>query len=302
MSNTDEICQASVIIPSYGQREHISKVLDSLQNQVTKYNYEIIVIESSGDGTADLVRQKYPEVRIIELRTRAFPGIARNVGIKAAQSDILLFTDTDCVVDRNWIQKMVEGQLQGKYALGGLVLNGTSKNIIGITDYLLEFYEFISHKSQVIPAPVPTCNVSYHKQLFIQHGYFENHIKGSDSIFSRKIEEAGQLIFWDPEIKIWHTNRTSLKKIKKNQYDLGLGAALSRRKYPYRGRIFVKCPFLVIFMPFLRSLNIGWKLLLNSPVNFIRFILVYPIIIIGLISYAKGFFHGLEEKLDERRF
>ena len=103
MSNTDEICQASVIIPSYGQREHISKVLDSLQNQVTKYNYEIIVIESSGDGTADLVRQKYPEVRIIELRTRAFPGDIRDATLHVIPPNPAIL-GTGCHIDvQGWI-------------------------------------------------------------------------------------------------------------------------------------------------------------------------------------------------------
>ena len=288
---------ASVIIPSFGQKNYISKVLESLYDQNTEYDYEIIVVESSGDGTAELVREKFPSVRVIELEKRTFPGTARNFGIKAAQSDILLFTDTDCVVDRNWIQQMVAGQRQGKRALAGLVRNGTNKNIIGIADYLLEFYEFLSLKPQIRPAPIATCNVSYHRDLFEKYGFFEDHVKGSDSIFSRKIDSEGELIYCQPKIQIWHHNRTNIKKVIKNQFELGYGAALSRRKYTLQGQVFVKFRFLIPLMPILRSAKIACKILRNSPANFFKFLLVFPFIFMGLIAHAVGFTRGLSAEI-----
>jgi len=284
---------ASIIIPSYGQKVYISQALDSLSSQDTEYSYEIIVVESSGDGTAELVQQRFPQVKIVKLAQRTHPGTARNLGIKAAQSDILLFTDTDCIADRNWVQRMVDNQQQGKLALGGLVNNGTNKNIIGTADYLLEFYDFLCKRKKTRIGPIPTCNVSYHRSLFEKHGYFVDHIKGSDSVFSRKIAAAGQVIHWDPQIKIWHQNRTSLKKVIKNQFELGIGAAVSRRKYPLRGKVFVRYNFLIPFMPILRSATIGGTILRNSPINFIRFMLVYPLIFVGLLAFTFGFTRGL---------
>ena len=77
MPNSD----VTVIIASYNQRDHISKCLDSVLSQKTEFCYEVMVVDSSGDGTADLVEQKYPSVQVMRLQKRAYPGTARNTGL-----------------------------------------------------------------------------------------------------------------------------------------------------------------------------------------------------------------------------
>ena len=61
----DEI--VSIIIATYNGKKYLDKCLDSLKN--TKYsNFEILVIDNnSSDGSAALVKQNYPYVKLIEL-------------------------------------------------------------------------------------------------------------------------------------------------------------------------------------------------------------------------------------------
>jgi len=47
---------ASVIVPSYNSGLTIARCLQALQNQETAFSYEIVVVDSSNDGTPDLVR------------------------------------------------------------------------------------------------------------------------------------------------------------------------------------------------------------------------------------------------------
>ena len=283
---------ASVIIPSYHQKHLIFDALESVTNQETDFPYEVIVVDSSGDDTAELIRQKYPSVNVIELKHRAFPGTARNEAIKVARGKFLAFTDTDCVVDRHWLQRLVDSHKRGYPVVGGMVRNGTPKSIFGTMDYLLEFSDLITPRETTKITHFGTCNVSFEKKIFEDHGLFIDQVKGSDSIYCRLLREKGKTLFHQPGAVIWHKNRTSLKKILKNQFDLGYGAAINRHKYNIRGRIFVKYPFLIPLIPFVRIVAIGNRLIRKSPKDFVKFVLLLPLIFVGLVRYTMGFVKG----------
>lgn len=60
---------------------------------------EVIVIDSaSTDRSVDIVRDRHPDFRLIRLPDNQGPGRARNVGLRASTSDLVLFIDYDVVV------------------------------------------------------------------------------------------------------------------------------------------------------------------------------------------------------------
>ena len=288
-SNNKKQPDASVIIPSYNHAGYISGVLSSLENQETDYTYEVIVVDSGDDETGQIVTEDFPWVRYIKLPRRAFPGEARNAGVEAAASDVILFTDTDCTVCSRWIDLYVSDQKKGKTAIAGPVKNGTPFNPIGTLDYLLEFYDSMHHRQGIKEGPVGTVNVSFHKSIFLTYGPLDDYIKGSDSRFSRKILAGGTKIHYNPSALVWHFNRTSLKKVLRNQFLLGKGAALT---FSTRDSILLKFPVLIFLVPFIRSLRIGWILLRNSLKNWLLFLILYPLVLVGLSKHAYGFAKG----------
>ncbi|MBN1997980.1 glycosyltransferase [candidate division KSB1 bacterium] len=288
----NERSDASVIIPSYNHLNHIGTLLTSLMAQNTQWKYEVIVVDSGQDSTAEFIEKNFPTVKLIKLKERAFPGQARNIGVEHARSDIYVFTDTDCHVSPDWIEVIVNEQKSGKMALVGPVKNGTPIQIFGILDYLLEFYDTLNVNKGVKIGPVGTVNVSYHKTIFQRFGPLDSFIKGSDSRFSRKILAAGIFIFHNKKMIVWHHNRTNIFKVYKNQYLLGLGAARTNSLFKTKGKILTDYPVLILFMPFVRTIKIGSILFTKSPVNFIFFILLYPLIFAGLAIHAFGFAKG----------
>src|SRR5690242_5985161 len=65
----------SVIIPSYCSARTISACLMALLRQDIQLSYEIIVVDSSPDETADLVRGDFPQVRLIHLPQKTGPEL-----------------------------------------------------------------------------------------------------------------------------------------------------------------------------------------------------------------------------------
>ena len=99
--------KVSVIVPAYNAQKTIGQCIDALLAQTyPRESYEVIVVDDgSTDGTADVVKA-YP-VKYLYQRNQG-PATARNIGVREAQGEIILFTDSDCVPFDNWIAEMTK--------------------------------------------------------------------------------------------------------------------------------------------------------------------------------------------------
>ncbi|RME35162.1 MAG: glycosyltransferase family 2 protein [Thermoflexia bacterium] len=100
--------KVSVIIPVWNGREYLPKCLDALLAQDYP-DFEVIVVDNaSADGSADLVAEKYPQVRLIRnLQNRGFAG-GCNTGLQAAQGDVLVLLNQDAIPQPGWLSSIVE--------------------------------------------------------------------------------------------------------------------------------------------------------------------------------------------------
>ena len=94
----------SLIIPAYNSEKTIPLCLDAALNQrISKDKYEIIVVDDGSiDNTANIV-SKYDSVKLIRQSNHG-PATARNRGAQEAQGGILIFTDSDCEIDADFIK------------------------------------------------------------------------------------------------------------------------------------------------------------------------------------------------------
>jgi cellulose synthase/poly-beta-1,6-N-acetylglucosamine synthase-like glycosyltransferase len=113
--HTSKLNKISIIIPARDEEDNISKILESVINQNYPSDmYEIIVVnDRSSDKTAEIAEEygaKYTNIRVITITE---PGKfltgkqnALDIGIKSASGDIILLTDADCIVGKNWVKSM----------------------------------------------------------------------------------------------------------------------------------------------------------------------------------------------------
>lgn len=97
----------SVIIPNWNGAQHLCTCLNSLRSQ-TYRRFEVILVDNgSEDGSLDLVRQEYPEVRVLALgQNRGFAG-ACNAGITAAGGELIALLNNDTEADPHWLEGVV---------------------------------------------------------------------------------------------------------------------------------------------------------------------------------------------------
>jgi glycosyltransferase involved in cell wall biosynthesis len=104
----------SVVIPTYNRKPILEKCLRALENQQLTdcvADYEIVLVDDgSTDGTLDWLAERaeeFPHIRCFA-QSHQGPAAARNLGVKQAKGDTIVFIDSDLVVTEKFLQAHAE--------------------------------------------------------------------------------------------------------------------------------------------------------------------------------------------------
>lgn len=99
----------SIIIVAWNVRDLLYGCLKSVYEQTKELEFEVIYVDNaSEDGSVQLVRREFPDVRTIENQRNEGFVIANNQGIEIARGRYVLLLNSDTVVLDNAIKKAVE--------------------------------------------------------------------------------------------------------------------------------------------------------------------------------------------------
>jgi glycosyltransferase involved in cell wall biosynthesis len=101
--------RVSVVIPTLNEASNLPYVFSRMPAEVS----EVIVVDGlSSDGTPDVARQLWPDVKVIE-QTGKGKGNALSCGFRAATGDIIVMLDADGSTDPAEIPRFVAALLTG---------------------------------------------------------------------------------------------------------------------------------------------------------------------------------------------
>ena len=107
-STSPLVPDVSVIIPTYNRITLLEDALASLYAQEYDGTVEIIVIDdNSQDNTTQIIREKYPDIRLIALPDNKGPSNARNQGILTAKGKFVAFLDSDDLWEPDYLQSQI---------------------------------------------------------------------------------------------------------------------------------------------------------------------------------------------------
>jgi len=102
------VTSLSIIIVSYNARTHLEHCLDSLTSAPPVTPHEIVVVDNaSADGSAAIVRERWPQVRVIEQPVNTGFAAGNNVGIRTTGGDLILLLNNDTIVPAGAIDALV---------------------------------------------------------------------------------------------------------------------------------------------------------------------------------------------------
>lgn len=226
----------SVVIASCNRINNLKSCLDScLEQKATTEDFEIIVVnDGSVDGTAEFLQSMSANdmFRFVN-QPNAGVAVARNVGIGIAASDIIAFTDDDCIVPPDWIETILncwDKADEDIAGIGGPLATITSDNDSLVSQYLAYIDEFnyipVLKTGLVRPVHVSrltgsetipylrTSNASFRKSCLLEVGGFSPEFQkpgGEDPDLCYRMLAKGYRFHFMPDLVVQHVSRESMK-------------------------------------------------------------------------------------------
>lgn len=232
MSVTDNI---TVIIPTYNSGKHISRVLDRLYKESNSIPKQVIIVDGYSTDSTLVKAREYPvEIYFEPNRNLA---TARNIGIKYSKNKIIAFTDSDCIPDRRWIERIAncfqnDPKLVG---VGGRLLRLEPKNNIEAFSGKVFLNEIMKFPTQMIkpyqkflPGSFITANCAYRKEALMEIGGFNEFFKnnGEDiDLFWRMIDKFPRRLLYNPSIIVYHNFPDTYIGLIKKYFQYGIASS-----------------------------------------------------------------------------
>ncbi|MBL7837009.1 MAG: glycosyltransferase, partial [Bacteroidetes bacterium] len=181
----------SIVIAARSEYDNLQKLVPVLLEQDYP-NYEILIVDdASWDGTTGYLEElekMHPKIRgvfVTEEMKRNYQGkkLALSLGIKAAQNDIILLTDADCLPNSNqWIKHMVR---PFHHSAGTEIVLGYSPfskqggmvNIISRMDNLYTGMTYFSYAMKKDPYMGVVLNLAKKISLFFKQKWIATNIQ-----------------------------------------------------------------------------------------------------------------------------
>ena len=100
----------SVIVPVYNVERYLEECLNSIQNQ-TYTDIEVILVNDGSIDNSAVICEKYCEqdyrFKLINQKNQG-QSVARNKGVEASTGEFIAFVDSDDIIQRNYLEKLME--------------------------------------------------------------------------------------------------------------------------------------------------------------------------------------------------
>lgn len=295
--------EVSVIVPAYRGLATIAACLESVREAAACMSHEIIVVESSGDGTADLVRRRFPGVKVIESGTRLSSGSARNAGFCHARGRLWLCVDQDCLVPRDWMTRLVALLTRDNIgAAGGSLGVANPANLPGWCVYFLEFFTHFPSRGRVRDDNFLIGANSGWRSEACSREIFPDRTLGEDLIASERVRRSGWQVSYDPGLTVQHHNRHGWVQFLHYCREMGAAAADTRSRLGGRAiDVLHHVPELAFGIPFLILPRIAWRLVFAPRGYLLMFLALLPCCVVGHFTWANAFRKALRQTRVRRR-
>jgi len=223
--------ELSVIVPSYNACNTIRACLSALERQATARRFEIIVVDSSTDGTATIIRNTFPRVSLVALERQTFPGLARNLGAALARGKWIAFIDADCVTNRDWIERaLLVAEQVDRPLIGGAFLNGNPESTIGWGYYLCSVGDWLPYGEPRTMEQVASGCMIVARWAFEAYGPFPEERFCEDTLLCWRFSRAGYPPLFVPSIAVSHINIEGIGELLRKRFWHGRAFASTRSR------------------------------------------------------------------------
>jgi hypothetical protein len=246
-SNKEQnIPDLSIVLVGWNNKAYLDPCLVSLYESGLKCSFDMVVVDNgSTDGSQEMLREKFPQVIIIQNEGNVGLGKASNQGIEATKGRYILLLNNDTIVNGASFDALVDFLEQNPKAggVGGKLMNPDGTIQAGYNYFPSLVDEFLvatrlgelfrpgypavmdANEIQSVDWMGSAClmvrRAALDKVGLLDEGYF---IYGDEADLQYRLKKAGWEIYFLPDATTIHYGGRSMNR-------------WSRRKMVYRGKL-----------------------------------------------------------------
>jgi O-antigen biosynthesis protein len=225
--------RCSVIICSYNGASTVETCLRSMER--LKYpDFEVIFVDDGSKDHTQEILKKFPWVKNIRQENMGL-SFARNVGMRAASGEIIVYTDSDCEADEDWLYYIALTLTRSKHVgVGGpnLIPDEGSwiADCVGLSPGGPTHVMIDDRTAEHVPG----CNMAFYRWAALEIEGFDPQFRsaGDDVDFIWRLQHRGYSIGFAPSAQVWHYRRNTVTAYLKQQRGYGAAEAMLKYKHP----------------------------------------------------------------------
>lgn len=236
--------ELSIVVLSYNTKELLKDCLNSLEKVKDEVRFEVIVVDNASiDSSADMVKENFKEVKLIENNKNLGFAAGNNKAKSYCSGKYVLFLNSDTIVHKGTLKKMVEfmeenkevGASTCKILLPDGSLDKDARRAfitpwIGLTHIYLKldrlfpesklfgkyWYGYISPDKKHEVDALQGAFFLVRRKVLDKVGWFDEDyfLDGEDIDLSWRIKKEGYKNFYYPEVSILHRKGASKGKVE----------------------------------------------------------------------------------------
>ena len=222
-----DLYKISIIIPVYNVEKYLDNCFNSILNQTFGFeNLEVIFVDDcSTDNSPNIIKSfsdKYENVKLIQLEENSgYAGRPRNVGIKSASSDYIMFLDPDDEFLKNACE-ILYGEITNNdvsFVSGNFIQfqDGTNRNIVWKNYFSKDistdriFIKDIDENLEIFKLPPSVWTKIFKKDFLDKNNiWFPEKVPGQDLTFvSESIFKAKGILYVDKPVTRYYVRKSN---------------------------------------------------------------------------------------------
>lgn len=236
-------------------------------------------------------------VRFIPTFHPVNPAVARNIGLRQAQGDPILFIDADCIAGPDWVGKLVDyHHCRGAKVVGGAVVFERG-NLWALADNVAMFRDCLPFTESRLPIALPTLNLSIRREVFLKTGEMdETLVRSHDMDWTVRFRAMGYKLHFEPQALVRHVPlRNNFSSVMRHWVATGqdMSEVLVRYKDLLKPPFVVEHRWLMLgFAPIIAAFLSG-RMFWSAPKHMAKYLDTLPLIYLTQLAWCWGMFRGL---------
>lgn len=223
------------------------QIIDLALSKIKQEKYKIIISDNgSTDNTIQIIKQKYPNITLIENKKNIGFARANNIAFKQVKTDLFALINPDCFIDDNSILELIKViNLDNKIALAGARAYGaklnSKYNITNVEADLIAKKNYIGEEELYFIAKfISGCFMLGKTNVFKKIGLFDDgfFLYCEDNELCKRIYKENYKIIVAKNSKQIHLSRNSTQKIDNNMIQ-----AINWHRFGYSKCYYTECVY-----------------------------------------------------------